>query len=54
MDDLVHGVEPKSRITRLNGSLVVRASTRTVPLPRRVLVDDLSPDNGMREAEVGG
>jgi DNA-binding LacI/PurR family transcriptional regulator len=33
MDDLVHGVEPKTHITRLNGTLVVRASTGPVTLP---------------------
>ena len=34
IDDLVHGVEPKSHITRLNGSLIVRGSTGPVRSPR--------------------
>jgi DNA-binding LacI/PurR family transcriptional regulator len=34
MDGLVHGVAPQTQIIRLNGSLVVRASTAPAPLPR--------------------
>lgn len=34
MDDLVHGIEPKSHVTRLNGSLIVRTSTGPAPPPR--------------------
>jgi DNA-binding LacI/PurR family transcriptional regulator len=34
VDDLVHGIEPKSYVTRLNGSLIVRASTGPALLHR--------------------